>query len=173
MLFGEKIYLRPLEKDDYKLTIKWRNDMEITPLVISHPFPITEEMEKSWFENVITDISNKRIYFSICEKSNNENIGMVFLSDINWINRTCYFHILIGDKSSRGKGYGKEVLEIIINYVFHTLNLRKITLQVVRNNKPAISLYEKKGFKIEGELKKQFFWNDRYYDVLIMSLFKE
>jgi len=50
-------------------------------------------------------------------------------------------------------------------------NLHKIELQVVADNKVAIHLYEKFGFKIEGVGKDSFFSCDRkYHDMVYMGL---
>ncbi|HRI46794.1 MAG TPA: GNAT family protein [Ignavibacteriaceae bacterium] len=171
MLRGEKIVLRPLKKSDYKKTLNWRNDSEITGLVMSHPFPITEELEQGWYDRILTDMSNKSVYFGIDDKDGNF-IGMVFLSDINFINGTCKFHIILGPKEAQGKGYGRDALNLINDYVFKTLNLQKITLEVVESNSKAIKLYESIGFKIEGKLERQFFYSGKYDSVIIMSLFR-
>ena len=79
--------------------------------------------------------------------------------------------IILGDIESRGKGIGKIALELALKYTFNNLNLRKITLDVISDNKAAIALYEKVGFVEEGLLKKHFYFDSMYYDVKIMSLF--
>jgi UDP-4-amino-4,6-dideoxy-N-acetyl-beta-L-altrosamine N-acetyltransferase len=173
MLKGQKVLLRPLKKEDWHKTIIWRNDPELTGLVMSHPFPITEEMEKEWYDNELTNKTNRAIYFAIEDTKSNNQIGIIFLNNINWISGTVQFGLLIGENSARGKGLGKDVLEIIIDYAFSSLNLRKISLEVISINLTAIKLYEKMGFKVEGLLKKHWFFKNQYHDVLIMSKFKE
>lgn len=52
--------------------------------------------------------------------------------------------------------------------------LHRIGLSVIADNKPAISLYEKFGFKIEGVMKDTYFGEDRkYHDELVMGLILE
>ena len=173
MLKGQNVLLRPLKKEDWHKTIIWRNDPELTGLVMSHPFPITEEMEKEWYDNELTNKSNRAIYFAIEDAKSNNQIGITFLNNINWISGTVQFGLLIGENSARGKGFGRDVLELILGYAFHTLNLRKISLEVISINQVAIKLYEKIGFKVEGLLKSHCFFRDQYHDVLIMSKFNE
>jgi len=173
MLTGKRIVLRPLKKDDWSKSLKWRNNPKLTQLVMSHPFPITEELEHDWYEKILNDASNKTIYFAIDEKANEKFIGMVYLNNIDWVSRHCKFHILIGEEDSHSKGYGKETLLLISEYVFNTLNLKKIMLEVVSNNVSAIKLYETFGFEREGLLKQNYFANNQYFNVEIMALFKE
>ncbi|MDH5481362.1 MAG: GNAT family N-acetyltransferase [Candidatus Bathyarchaeota archaeon] len=49
--------------------------------------------------------------------------------------------------------------------------LHRIGLSVIADNKPAIRLYKKLGFKIEGVMKDTYFGEDaKYHDELIMGL---
>jgi RimJ/RimL family protein N-acetyltransferase len=129
-------------------------------------------LEKEWIKSVIEDKSNNSVHFGICLLDSEELIGITKLFNINWISHTCYFGIFLGSKETRGKKYGKEVTELIIKYAFNSLNLRKILLEVIVINQPAINLYQKIGFIIEGKLKRQYYEGNAYHDVLIMSLFQ-
>jgi UDP-4-amino-4,6-dideoxy-N-acetyl-beta-L-altrosamine N-acetyltransferase len=172
MIRGEKIFLRPLKYEDWEKTITWRNNLEFSSLIMSHPFPVTEELEKEWIKSVLEDKNDSSVHFGICLLDSEELIGITKLFNLNWISRTCYFGIFLGSKENRGKKYGKEVTELIIKYAFNSLNLRKILLEVITNNQPAIKLYQKIGFVIEGKLKRQYYASNAYHDVLIMSLFQ-
>lgn len=171
MIKGKKVRLRPFRNDDWQITLQWRNDKTLTHSILSHPFPVTELLEREWFDNILKDKSNRSIYFGIEFIAKKELIGYVSLININWIDRICHFGILIGNDEYRGVGIGSEAMTIIINYAFNILNLRKITLQVVEGNK-AMNLYKKVGFKQEGKLEKHHYYNGNYYDVYILSLIR-
>lgn len=173
MLIGEKIFLRPVEANDIEKFYKWRNDFEIKKLAMMHPFPVTIEAEKEWFEHISNTKDNQLIIFSICEKKSSAFIGFVKLFNINWIHRYCDFGIVIGEETSRAKGYGQEALQLISHYAFNILNLRKIILEVININEAAIKLYKNFGFIEEGLLKEQFYFNSQWHDVVLMSLFKK
>jgi len=52
--------------------------------------------------------------------------------------------------------------------------LHRIGLTVIADNKPAIHLYQKFGFKIEGAMKDAYFGEDgKYHDELVMGLILE
>ncbi|MCS4515774.1 GNAT family N-acetyltransferase [Clostridium botulinum] len=55
-----------------------------------------------------------------------------------------------GEEEARGKGYGTQVTELVLNFAFKELNLHRIHLTVLEYNHRAIKLYEKVGFRREG-----------------------
>ena len=55
--------------------------------------------------------------------------------------------VLIGDPEDRGKGYGTEMIKLAIDFAFNKISLSRIELAVFDFNGPAISCYEKLGFK--------------------------
>jgi UDP-4-amino-4,6-dideoxy-N-acetyl-beta-L-altrosamine N-acetyltransferase len=170
MLKGKKISMRPLRFSDWEKTLKWRNDFTIKKLAMMHPFPITEMVEKEWYENILKSKNETSVYFTIIDYNDNP-VGFINLNKINRINRNCFLGIVIGDSETRGMGYGEDAMKVITQYAFNQLNLLKISVEVVANNETATKLYTKLGFIEEGRLKHQFFSEGNYYDVLILSLF--
>ena len=70
------------------------------------------------------------------------------------------FGFVIVDDEKRGKGYGKEMLQLAIEYAFKILKVQKITLGVFENNEPAYYCYKSVGFK-DVQLKEY-----EYYHVM-------
>jgi RimJ/RimL family protein N-acetyltransferase len=174
MLIGKNIIFRPLKKSDQILTQKWRNDLFIIKQAQLVRFPKTSEIEDAWFDRVLHDISNKNIYFGIDEISSGEFIGIIQLTNIDWISGTCDWGFIIGEKNKRGLGYGVEAPRLLFDYAFKILNLRKITGYPIVFNKETLRMHEKLGnFIEEGRLKEHVFFDDKYHDVLILSLFKK
>jgi RimJ/RimL family protein N-acetyltransferase len=67
---------------------------------------------------------------------------------------------LIGDStlqmiSLRGKGIGSATLDRLMSIVFDEMIFKKMKTRVLEDNKIAIELYEKMGFKKEGRPKQQ------------------
>ncbi len=54
---------------------------------------------------------------------------------------------VIVDDLKRGKGYGKEMLLLAIQYAFNFIKVSKISLGVFENNTAAINCYKSCGFK--------------------------
>ena len=98
---------------------------------------------------------------------------MIQLSNIDYISGTAILGIVFGDKEKRGKGYGLEATQLLFKYAFDMLNLRKILSYAISCNKATLRMHEKIGFIEEGRLKKHIFFSNEYFDVIILSLFKE
>ncbi len=60
------------------------------------------------------------------------------------------FGFVIVDDSKRGKGYGKQMLRLAIDYAKRELGAQRITLGVFDNNPLAIHCYESVGFVVTG-----------------------
>lgn len=174
MLFGETIVLRSLRKDDIPKVNLWRNNLDLTKLTMGIRFPISIELDEDWFNAILRDKSNRNLYWAITVKETEELIGLASLREIDYISGTCKFGRMIGDENHRGLGYGKETEEMIREYAFNVLNLRKITRQVVDYNQRSLTLLKNQGLALEeGRLKKHFYMDGKYHDVVILSIFRD
>lgn len=172
MLNGKTISLKPIDSIDIDTIMVWRNNLEVKSGIMSHPFPVTKEMEVEWYNKVISSKESNIVYFKIVLNKGNICIGYVLLNNVNYINSNAYLGIVIGDEINRGKGYAKETMELLLDYAFNYLNLNKILLEVNEENTPAVKLYKRLGFAIEGNLKENYFSKGKYHNILIMSIFK-
>ena len=60
------------------------------------------------------------------------------------------FGFVIVDDSKRGKGYGKQMLRLAIDYAQQELGATRITLGVFCDNSSAVECYQSVGFRIIG-----------------------
>ena len=88
------------------------------------------------------------------------------------INRNAVLGIFIGDKEYRSKGYGKEAIELILDFGFNYLNLHEIKLDVMAFNERAQKCYKKCGFKEYGRRRESVYLNGKYYDVISMDILR-
>jgi len=171
-IIGKDIYLRGLREDDLEGDyFQWLNDRELTCYLESGYFPNTIAKMQIYFANVIS--RDEVLMLAIIEKNSERHIGNIKVDQINWIHRTAQLGMLIGEKDCHGKGYATQALELMLEHVFTTLNLRKINLRVIVENYAAVRLYEKMGFQIEGLMKEQDFHNGKYCDAYMMALLKK
>lgn len=166
--------MRPLALEDWKMTQRWRNDLEIIELAQLVHFPKTKEMEIEWFNQVLHDKSNRNIIFGIDEIETGKFIGIIQLINIDYISGTGVWGFIIGDTNDRGKGYGLEVPLLFFDYVFNFINIRKVTGYPIASNRATLRMHDKiGGFIEEGCLKRHVYYNDKYHNVKVLSLFKE
>lgn len=166
------IRLRALTLADIDKTLAWHNQEDISDLYAGNPFPVNIEMERKWYEKILT--SNIPItVFGIELIQNIKLIGITVLKEINLINRSAEFAIYIGEKEQRGKGYSKEATHQTLGFGFYKLGLNRIYLKVLAENEPAIKLYNAIGFIKEGELRNGVFKNNLFKNELVMSILKD
>ncbi len=80
---------------------------------------------------------------------------------------------VIVDDSERGKGYGKEMLSLAIQFAFDFVKVRKISLGVFENNKTAINCYESCGFhRVQLENVESYHCMGEVWDCIEMELVK-
>ena len=68
-----------------------------------------------------------------------------------------------------GRGVGTALMQALIDFSDHWLNLHRLELEVFVDNEPAIHLYQKFGFVIEGRLVHYAFRDGEYADVYVMG----
>lgn len=170
---GKKVRLRPLRMSDKAHSQLWRNDPEVRENVLGYRFPVTEAMEDRWYEGALRDSGGKRAIFAVEDLTDDACVGFVQLNRIDWIARTAYLAIVIGDRSRQGRGLGADALRVLFRYGFDCLNLRKICLEVPSYNQRAQQLYGDLGFASEGTLREQIFLENQYHDLILMGLFRE
>ncbi|MBE5963084.1 MAG: GNAT family N-acetyltransferase [Lachnospiraceae bacterium] len=165
---GEHVYLSPMNMEDAETYVKWMNDSDVTDKIGSSFRITTVDGEKKWIEK------NADSYqFAIVRKSDDTLIGNCSIDCVDSISQIAEVGIFIGDSSDRGNGYGTEVLKMLLDYGFYTLNLHNIMLRVFGFNSQAIRCYEKAGFKEFGRRREAYFAMGKRHDVIYMEAVRE
>ncbi len=73
-------------------------------------------------------------------------------------------------KTHWGLGIGAQMIDTLIAWAKDTGIIKKINLGVRTDNERAIALYERKGFAIEGTIRRAIYMDGRYYDNYWMGL---
>lgn len=166
-----RVYLRAFEPEDYKTSIKWRNDDEIWNQLGGVKYFVSEAYEKKWVEDAIFD--PKVIRLAVCLKENNRYIGNVYILDINERDRKGNSHILIGEREFWGKGYATEAYELLLDYAFNERAFHRIGAHVLEENAACIALHKKCGFSQDGVFRKATFKNGKWQNQIIFSILEE
>ncbi len=166
------IYLRELTYEDIKTLNKWRNDKELIDQLGSPFRYINIETDEKWFEQYMNN-RGTQVRCAIIEEKTNEFIGVVYLTDIDTINRTGFYGILIGEKKHQGKGYGTLALLKILEHSFYNLNLNKVFGFFREENVRSINVAQRCGFLEEGTMRQHVFKNGEYKNIVIMGILKE
>ena len=178
MILGERIRLRRNERGDVSQFVRWLNDPEVRRY-LSVNMPISLANEEQWFENTLKLPASEQPFAIEIRNSSPKNetdawqmIGNCSFMDINQIAHSAEVGLFIGDKTCWNKGYGTEVMRVLLHFGFEALNLNRIFLRVDEANKGGIRAYQKAGFIQEGCLRQAVYRDGQYDNLLIMSVLR-
>jgi len=172
MIYGKRIRLRHVEREDLPRFVAWLNDPEVRHGLAMY-LPLSQVEEEQWFENVLKrERDEQPLVIEVEGQDGWTMIGNSGFFNIDWRNRSAELGIVIGDKAYWNKGYGTEVMRLLLHHGFTTLNLHRIFLRVFEGNPRAIRAYEKAGFVHEGRMRQAEFRDGKYLDVLLMSVLR-
>lgn len=149
---GQKVVLKPMQKQDLPTFVLWFQDEDIKRFTIMRSPTLEEELK--WYDQI--------------QANPNEEVFSVFLKEANKLIGNCAYHfnqkredeftgecflgLAIGEKAEWGRGYGTDALTTLVNFLYHKFKVDSIYLTVDTLNKAAQCCYEKCGFKV---VKKQ------------------
>lgn len=173
MIKGENVNLVTLEKHHLDDIMKGWNNPEMRRFLGGF-IPHSRENEASWIESVARAVSENSAYQFVIEKSiNNSFLGTCGTHIIDWKARSTEIGIAIHDPKNWGKGYGSEALNLLIQYLWNNLNLRRIELSGFEFNTRAIAVYKKLGFTEYGRATQKYYVEGKYVDTIYMELLRE
>ncbi len=172
MFYGKRIRLRRNERSDLPRFVEWLNDPDVRRY-LSGGWPISQASEEGWFENMLKRSPEEQpLSIEIREGDGWRLIGNCSFFDIDQRARSAEVGIFIGDKSFWNQGYGAEVMHLLLQVGFKTLNLNRIFLRVDEDNRGGIRAYEKAGFVHEGRFRQSVYRDGKYVDLLFMSVLR-
>jgi len=166
--------LRPLESSDLGFLHGLRSDSDIACGFFAWR-PITQSQQEKWYDSAMKDLAKVLFIAEIVRLETVEphgRIGFCQVADIDHRNGTAEVGGFMISKSSQGRGYGSKMIDMLVEFCFNDIGLRKLYLEVFANN-IAVGVYKKLGFMIEGTLKEHVWKSGCWQDVLIMSKFRE
>ena len=137
--------LRPFNINDAPTILSWCKDKHAFRLWSADrykEFPAQQEemMEQYKGDNM----------YPLTAVVGEEIIGHILLRFPSEDKSVIRFGFIIVDDSKRGKGYGKQLLRLAIDYAQRELGAQKITLGVFCDNLSAVECYKSVGFRITG-----------------------
>lgn len=160
-LKGEHIYLRALEPEDLEFIHTIENDESVWE-ISNTQMPYSKFLIKQYLEHSHKDIYEVKQLRLVISSYENEPLGMIDLFDFDFKNSRAGIGILVKDINDRQKGYGREALQLLINYSFTHLNLHQLYCNISEDNRASIKLFTNQGFEPVG-LKKDWIYSNKAY----------
>ena len=172
MILGEKVRLRPIERDDLPRFVEWFGDPEVRRHLLMY-LPFSLAQEERWFEDLLGRLERQEVVSLTIETADGVHVGNIGLHSIDWKNRNAELGIAIGEKAYWGQGYGADAIRTLLGLAFREMNLHRVFLRVDADNVRGIHCYEKDRFRREGTLREVVFREGTYHDQYIMSILKQ
>jgi len=168
-LIGKEVYLRPAEADDYEYSYQWFLATDPQSQTCHHatlttPAEYADRKRKREADRNAGD-------FIIVRIEDNQPVGRVRYFHLNMLNRAAELGYIVAP-DEQNKGYAKEGLKLLIDYLFSHLNLNKVYAQTATFNKTSIKLLESLNFKLAGTLRQHHYYKGDLYDDLLYSLLR-
>ncbi|RIW33313.1 N-acetyltransferase [Bacillus salacetis] len=177
LLVGGSIYLRTLEEGDAAA---------LAGLIKSNK-TFWGETEPDWetgFSRVTNQLQNIQYFrdgfsrdefytFGIFERRSNSLIGVINLYDVK---RGPFQSASAGiaiDKNNNSKGVGTDSLKLLLSFAFNSINLNRVSAEVMPRNAASVRVLEKAGFQSEGLKRENILVNGRWESHLQYALLKK
>ena len=167
---GKSIYLRTPIDEDINIWHQWFSDEETTKY-LAHYYPNTIEKQKIFLNE--SKISTSKIILMICNKSQDNILGICSLNSINLISKNAEIALVIGDKFQKNGIVAIESFKLLLEIAFNNLNLENIKSFHNELNDNISMLTKMFGFEEVGRFKKISFSDGNFYDDIISQLNKK
>jgi RimJ/RimL family protein N-acetyltransferase len=168
-LQGEMVALGPMHEGLLPLIAAWYNDFATSAISGDDLRPISLAAVRAEWEGLMRGERSGWIGFVIYELATLRPIGHTNLRDLGSLHRTAEFGILIGETDCRGKGYGTEATQLMLDFAFTALGVHNVWLDTLSLNPAAIRAYTRAGFREIGRRREAHRIGHHVFDVVLMD----
>jgi RimJ/RimL family protein N-acetyltransferase len=172
MLKGQHVTLRAMTRADLPRLCEFNNDIEVELAGGGDP-PMPQSLAQLEAEFDQRAARGGRDDASFAIEVEGKFIGGCALFGFDHTAHTCELGITIGDKAFWGRGYGREVVALLLEYAFRYRNFRRVWLRVHGKNERAQRAYRACGFVEEGRLRAHVWSDGAYDDLVFMGVLRE
>ncbi len=175
VLTGKFVRLSAFDPEEMgKAFARWNMNSEYVRLLNSSALPMrSAKSNAKRLEENIVESSLASYDFSIRTLADDKLIGELGLEVVDWVGRDAFVGLGIGETEYWNKGYGTDIMNVLLRYAFTEINLRRVSLTVFEYNPRAIRSYEKAGFRREGQLRNLLNRAGRRWNEIYMGILRE
>lgn len=164
--------IRPYIPDkDFEYVSKWIDNERTHAFWCANrlPYPITQQFFHDFLEKNAIDWTDSAY---VATENSGQLIGF-FCYSINTEDNIGFLKFVIVDKTKRGNGFGKEMLNLALQYAFQITGAKAVQLNVFNENSLAKQCYEKVGFVARNMDKNVFPFKDELWSRCNMIISKQ
>ena len=161
-LKGGRFTLKPFtEKDISDRYIGWLNDPEVNRFLEVRFVHQTHETVLEFVRSFYGD--SEKYIWEIYPNDSAEPVGTTTLYDIKRNHGTGEIGLMIGEMEYRGKGASNEAMELVLEFAFVTLKLRRATGGSISLNHSMNFTFKRLGFTCEGKQRAAWYVSPETY----------
>ncbi|MBR6626714.1 MAG: GNAT family N-acetyltransferase [Lachnospiraceae bacterium] len=163
------MHLRPyINTEDYKYIEKWLTDERTHALWCANriAYPITQDKLGNALQKGAEDWGDAAY---VVTEDNGRQIGFFVLA-LNATGDSGFLKYLVLDKELRGRGYGMQMLRLILRYAFDVTGVDRVQLNVFDVNSSARNCYSRMGFIEDNVMKDAFSYHKEMWSRCHMVL---
>jgi [ribosomal protein S5]-alanine N-acetyltransferase len=170
-LEGPSVRLRPVSATDYPVTFAWYNDPEIVA-----PF---DRFSVDTMENFVASVESAPSQpeslaprFVIERRDTPGPLGFVGYYRAHPVLEFVDVWYVLGERSARGKGYGREAVGLLVDHVFASTAVERVGATCDIENVPSYRLLDGLGFRREGTLRSALYHHGGWHDVFVYGVIR-
>ena len=172
MLENENIRLRAVEPEDLDRLYAWENNPQLWDVGNTRN-PYSRYVLKQYIINSDKDIyETRQLRLMMVSVLTGETVGTVDLFDFDIHNSRIALGLFV-DAAYQGKGYAKQSLHLVEEYVFGYLKINQLYCHIAENNIPSIRLFEQEQYYKNGLLKDWIKTANGFENIVLFQQFKE
>jgi len=166
LLNGKRVLLRPIGDDDYAFLYGLGTDVELAyRWRFRGETPSPEAFHSLLWNGTL-------VQFMVCARDTGSPVGHIFAYNANFRYQTAFIGVAV-KTSCVGRGWTLEAANLFLRYVFALWPFRKLYAEVLEFNYGQFASASGRGFEVEGRFREHEFYGDRYWDLLILAIYRE
>ncbi len=169
VLQGYALRLRPPETPELPTLFDWYNDPEIVAPFDRYTLDSFESFKQALGE-ADGDLRSLAPRFVIERIEDHRPLGFVGHYRPHPVLETVDVWYVLGVREERRKGYGKEAVGLLVDYLFHAADLTRVGATCDVENQPSMRLLEGLHFRREGTMRSALFHHGAWHDVALYGV---
>ncbi len=150
---GERVVLREKRLGDAPNDFRWRTNGELARYDAARPLTVSYHEYLALYREELLYPSEYRRSLAI-EDESGRHIGNVMYYNIDTAREEAEIGITIAEDAARGRGYGVEATNLLIEFLIGRLGFRRVYLKTLSWNTRARRCFEKAGFAVYGRTQR-------------------
>lgn len=170
MIKTARLFIKPITLNDAQDMFEYRTLENAARFQSFRPKTMADI--EAFIHNNNSEFNIENSWFQVGVFLKQKMIGDIGIHFVGPANKQCEIGYTIGE-SYQKKGYGKESVRGVVDYLFQKMNKHRIVASLDPKNEASIALLESLGFRKEGLFKKSLLNHGIWEDDLIYALLNE